>query len=262
MNRISLSDSAGRAMSGMVRMTVNKINDNPFMQTMDFDGMNSDGRNKVERVQGYGFSSVPLPRDEGGAGGKGAGGQGEGTKGPAAEALAFFVGGQRNHPMILSVDDRRHRPMGMKPGENAQYDDLGQMNILRRTGAFMLSLDTAAQGSQQAQSRMVSMRHVEKQKQERKAASEKDQAQVDQQRQDYKHEGESVNTEVRCTKTKIEIMDGDTVVAVYDKSAKSWTFKAKNMITIECTDGPTNIKGKNINFNGGGSVVAPFSVQG
>lgn len=249
-------------MMGMVRMTMNKANDNPFMQTMDFDGMNSDGRKGVERVQGYGFSAVPLPRDEGGASGKGAGGQGEGNKGPAAEAIAFFMGGQRNHPVILNVDDRRHRPMGMKPGENAQYDDIGQMSLLRRAGAFLLSLDTSASGSQQAQNRMVSMRHVEKQKQERKAASKDKQAESDQQRQDFKHEGETVNSEVRVTKNKIEIYDADTVVAVYDRSAKTWTFKAKNMITIECTDGPTNIKGKNINFNGGGSVVAPFSVQG
>src|SRR5262245_14541517 len=128
MNRNTLTEISGRAMHQAVRFTLNQADDNPMMQTLHFDGMNSDGRNgvPVERMQAFGFSSSPLPRDEqqqSQSGGSGTGGDGEQMKGPAAEGIALFLGGQRNHPVIIALDDRRHRPMGLKPGENAQYDD-------------------------------------------------------------------------------------------------------------------------------------------
>jgi hypothetical protein len=92
MNRNSLLEMSGRVMHQLVRMTLNKGNDNPMMQELNFDGMNSDGRNFVERVQAFGMSTVPLPRDEqkggaqggGGGTGGGVGGDGEQAKGPAA----------------------------------------------------------------------------------------------------------------------------------------------------------------------------------
>ena len=67
---------------------------------------------------------------------------------------------------------------------------------------------------------------------------------------------------MRCTKNKIEIFDGETMVAVYDKSAKTWTFTAKNHVTITCTDGPLDLFGKPIKFNGGGPEADPFQVKG
>ena len=146
--------------------------------------------------------------------------------------------------------------MGLKPGENAQYDDIGQMTLMRRAGLFLLSLDgpdTSQQGAQgkagdsggqqQNVERMVSLRHVEKKKQERKksgqgdsgggggasAASAEQQAAQggQQQQQDFKHEGESVNTEIRCTKGRIEFRSGDTVVGYYDKGKDAWYFKGR-----------------------------------
>jgi len=308
MNRNTLLEISGRAMHQAVRMTLNKGNDNPMMQELNFDGMNSDGRKAVERIQSFGMSSVPLPRQaekilgalgKGGIGsivgkiasaagaatGGGAGGVAglfEKMKGPAAEGIALFLGGQRNHPVVIGVDDRRFRPMGMKPGESAQYDDQGQMTLLRRTGLFLVSLDDPGNDPQAAgfdanngvkKERMVSLRHVEKKKEERgtigqdgssseSRLSAQALAEVHKKREDHKHEGETVNTEVRATKNKIEIFDGSTVVAVYDKSAKTWTFTAKQKITIRCEDGPTEIFGKPIKFNGGGPEVDPFQVKG
>ncbi|MET3969090.1 phage baseplate assembly protein [Bradyrhizobium sp. S3.9.1] len=301
MNRNSLLEMSGRAMHQIVRMTLNKSNDDPMMQELDFDGMNSEGRQKVERVQGFGFTSTPLPRDEkkgqqsqGGGGSGGVGGDGEQAKGPAAEGIAVFVGGQRNHPVVIAVDDRRHRPMGLNPGENAQYDDQGQMTLLRRGGLFLLSLDDeegsgnggasarAADGSQQEnKERMVSLRHVMKKKQERGSVggsgsgggsgggATRAAAGGSQSKSDHKHEGEEVNTEVRATKKKIEIFDKDTAVATYDRQSGTWTFKSKNItmeasdkMILKCTNGPTEIWGKPIKFNGGGPSSPPFEVPG
>jgi phage gp45-like len=251
MNRNSLVETSGRAMHAAVRFTLNKAVDDPMMQTMNFDGMNSEGRNAVERVQGYGMSSMPLPRDEeeggqqdgGGNGGGGVGGDGEKAKGPAAEGIALFLGGQRNHPVVIAVDDRRHRPMGLKPGENAQYDDQGQMTLLRRGGLFLLSLDTEEKGKDgksKTTERMVSLRHVEKKKQDRQkigakaaAAQALDSAVLtagsgqQTKKEDFKHEGETVNTEVRCTKNRIEFRAGEKVVGYYDVKEDTWYFTAK-----------------------------------
>lgn len=313
MNRNSLLEMSGRAMHQAVRLTLNKGNDSPMMQELNFDGMNSDGRKIVERVQSFGMSSVPLPRQAqklmgalgglagGGAGGLagmagkimgavggGAGGAGgvgqlmEKMKGPAAEGIALFLGGQRNHPTVIALDDRRFRPMGMKPGESAQYDDQGQMTLLRRNGLFLVSLDDSGNDPKAMgfdanngvqKDRMVSLRHVEKKKEERgnvgqggeggnEGMTPTQYAEVQKKRQNYKHEGETVNTEIRATKNKIEILDGTTVVAVYDKSAKSWTFTAQSKITIRCEGGPTEIWGKPIKFNGGGNASDPFEVKG
>ena len=41
MNRNSLMEMSGRAMHQILRLTLNKANDNPMMQELSFDGMNS-----------------------------------------------------------------------------------------------------------------------------------------------------------------------------------------------------------------------------
>lgn len=307
MHRNSLTDMAGRAMHHVVRLTMNKANDNPMMQELSFDGMVKEGRKIVERLQSFGMTSMPMPRDDQQGGGGGGGGESN-MKGPAAEGIAVFLGGMRNHPVIIGMDDRRHRPMGLKAGESAQYDHQGQMTLIRKNGMFMLSLDDEGEGQQpgavmlrdaegratgksEKQERMVSLRHVTKKKQDREKggspqknlqtwidagwdyfrASPDERAEKARapNHEDYKHEGETINTEVRATKSKIEIFDGETVVGVYDKQSGTWTFKSKNItltasdhLTLECTNGVTDIKGKPIKFNGGGPETPPFTVPG
>jgi phage gp45-like len=264
MNRNSLFEMSNRVMHQFVRLTLNKANDDPMMQELHVDGMMSDVRSIVERVQHFGFTSTPLPRDQSQQQGQGGGGGGsDQMKGPAAEAIMAFIGGQRNHPVVIAVDDRRHRPMGLKPGENAQYDDIGQMTLLRRTGLFLLSLDDDQQsgsggsgGSQQQQTRMVSIRHVQKKKQQRKgmsgskssggsggigSAMAEPQAATggkQQSKQDYKHEGDTVNTEMRVTAGRIEFRSGDTVVGYYDKQSKTWCFIGKVKLGTESASHP------------------------
>jgi phage gp45-like len=268
MNRNSLLEMSGRVMHMAMRFTLNKGNDDPMMQELHLDGMNSDGRNKVERMQSFGFTSTPLPRDEEekkDGQQQQSGGQSNGTespKGPAAEGICLFLGGQRNHPVCIGIDDRRHRPMGLKAGENAQYDDQGQMTLLRRTGLYLLSMDDDGEGSapgavmlrdaegrltgkSQKQERMVSLRHVTKKKQQRGQVGKGDgnsgsqaavQALADgagaqtQSKSDYKHEGDSVNTEVRCTKSRIEFRCGDKVVGYYDAQSDKWYFTGKTIL--------------------------------
>jgi phage baseplate assembly protein V len=65
----------------------------------------------IERVQDYGFTSVPLP---------------------GAEALALSVCGHRSHTVIVRADDRRYRLRGLAGGEVAIYTDEGDRIHLKR----------------------------------------------------------------------------------------------------------------------------------
>jgi phage gp45-like len=229
--------------AGGARATVDKVDDSTLMQEMAGNFLKGESRSAIEAPQNYGFSSVVQ------AATKGADGQMQ----ECAEAIMSFIGGNRSFPMTGVMDDRRFRPMGLKPGENSQYDDLGQMTLLRRTGLYLLSLDNPDQNQQQQQGkdtsggsgssgqsteRFVSIRHVEKQKQQRQQSMAQGgaeaqamgpvawaakQAQIQQSHSDFKHEGDSVNTEVRVAKSKISFYDGATEVGNYDKTKQRWT---------------------------------------
>jgi len=234
--------------SGGARTVIDQPDDDKQMQEMKGNFMKNETRDSVECPQNYGFTSVVLPAKKGK--------NGELEEG--AEGFISFIGGNRSFPVCTVMDDRRHRPMGLKAGENAQYDDIGQMTLMRRNGLYMLTLDCEDDSQQSSQGggttpatqaesggqkkvveRFVSMRHVEKPKQQRDnkskdqsggqsgvAASQQQAATSGggQQKKDFKHEGETVNTEIRCTKNRIEFRVGDTVVGYYDKSAKRWSF--------------------------------------
>jgi len=246
MHRYTPLMTAFRAFSaGGARSIVDKVDDGSLMQEMGGNFMKGESRDKVEAPQNYGFSSVVLPAK------KGKDGQIE----ESAEAIINFIGGNRSHPIASMMDDRRHRPLGLKAGENSQYDDIGQMTLMRRAGLFMLSLDGPDE-SQQSQSkagdsggggknveRMVSLRHVEKKKQERQKPQGKATdangriltpeewatyaADIKKKNEDYKHEGETVNTEIRCTKGRIEFRSGDKVMGYFDVKEEKWFFTGK-----------------------------------
>jgi phage gp45-like len=69
------------------------------------------------------------------------------------------------------VDDRRVRPYGMSEGEGAHYapDGSEQMVLFKNNGTYITSLDgTSVQDSKTKQTRMVSLRHVNKKMQTHK----------------------------------------------------------------------------------------------
>jgi hypothetical protein len=227
--------------SGGARTMIHAADDSKMMQEMGGNFMKNETRDKVESPQNYGFSSVVRNPTQ----------DALGNIISAAEGFINFIGGNRSFPVCGIMDDRRHRPMGMKEGENAQYDDLGQMTILRRTGLFLLSLDSpddsqkqqqkpsspqvnpldgsgsSSSSQQQNVERFVSLRHVEKPKQDRSPGGAS-------KRGDYKHEGQSVNLETRVSKKRIEFRDGDTnVVGYYDKNATTWYIHGASTVHIE-----------------------------
>lgn len=88
------------------------VDDATKMQGMQIKLLDGEVR-EMERFQNYGLTSQPLP---------------------GAEVAAMFIGGNRNHGLIVAVDDRRFRLKGLVGGEVALYDDLGHVVKLTRTG--------------------------------------------------------------------------------------------------------------------------------
>jgi len=88
------------------------VNDAAKMQGVQVKLLSGEVRD-MERFQNYGLTSQPHA---------------------GAEVAGVFVGGNRNHGLVLAIDDRRYRLKGLQSGEVALYDDLGHIIKLSRTG--------------------------------------------------------------------------------------------------------------------------------
>lgn len=91
------------------RAVVQLVDDSMKMQLLQLSILSDETREKCERVQNYGVSSHPVP---------------------GAEAVVLFVGGRRDHGLVVAVDDRRHRIKDLAEGEAALYNGV--------TGAYIL----------------------------------------------------------------------------------------------------------------------------
>jgi phage gp45-like len=115
---IDLINRMTEDLRGKVRLMVGRaviavINDSGPIQTAQAQLLADEVQDDAERIQEYGFTSVPLS---------------------GAEAVVAFVGGNRDHGLIIAVDDRRYRLKGLPGGEVAIYDDQGQKVHLTRDG--------------------------------------------------------------------------------------------------------------------------------
>lgn len=100
-----------RRLSNLVaRGVVTLVGDAAKLQTVQLTVLQGETRDLVERFQQYGFTSVPLA---------------------GAEAVALFVGGFRDHPLVTNVDDRRYRKTGLAGGEVALYNHQGVYVLLK-----------------------------------------------------------------------------------------------------------------------------------
>lgn len=115
-------DGARRAYTGVFRGTFIAADDGKKMQSVTVRGRFGEEISDVEHWQPYGVHSVPLPPKDG----------------SQAEALIANLGGSSDHPVVIAVADRRHRPTGAEPGETLLYDDQGQQIKIGRNGITMV----------------------------------------------------------------------------------------------------------------------------
>ena len=265
-NRSNLSNTNLISRSGSARATVREIDDDHLMQEVkQADVTHSETPSNFERWQMVGMTSVPLKQEEDkqqqqnqNSGGQSSSDNSQGDwnhnqpKGKAAEALMLYVGGARSHPVAI-VDDRRVRPYAMKAGEGAFYaaSGTGQMLFHNDAGSYLVTVNNPSEEKDaKEKERFASMRHVEKKKQSREIKK-------GQKVEKHKHEGESVNTEVRCTKTRIEFRFGDEVVAYIEKG--KFVTKIETRLGDEDADHPVygvnGGVGKTTKKSGAGAVL-------
>lgn len=99
------------------RAIINLVKDSTPIQLVQVSIMKDELKDDVERLNDYGFTSVPRP---------------------GSEALICFINGNRDQGIALKVDDSRVRIKNLKSGEVAVYnfkgtyiklDDVGNIEI-------------------------------------------------------------------------------------------------------------------------------------
>lgn len=106
-----VQDLQRRVLNGMARGVVEAVDDRGGMQVLHLSLLSEEGKARVERPQPVGFSGVPQV---------------------GAEVVVGFLGGNRDHGVVLQVDDRRSRIRGLGPGEIALWTDEGATLIFKR----------------------------------------------------------------------------------------------------------------------------------
>jgi phage baseplate assembly protein V len=82
------------------RAVLSAISDSGGVQLVQVKLLEAEVRDGVERFQNYAFTSVPLT---------------------GAEGIMACVSGNRDHGVILAMDDSRYRVRDLQPGEAAMY---------------------------------------------------------------------------------------------------------------------------------------------
>jgi len=94
------------------KCVLDSITDSTGLQTAKIVLLADEVLDEVERLQEYGFTSVPLQ---------------------GCEGVAVFVGGNRGNAAIIATDDRRTRPTDLAEGDSAIYTAGG--SIIKLTNA-------------------------------------------------------------------------------------------------------------------------------
>jgi phage gp45-like len=104
------------------RGVVSLVDDSKKMQLVQLGAIEGGPYDGAEHFQPYGFSSVPLPPDAEGA----------------PEAAVMFPSGDRGHPIVFAVADRRHRRTNAPPGDVTMRHYSGAMVTFTSDGDIIL----------------------------------------------------------------------------------------------------------------------------
>lgn len=110
-----------RVYSMITRAVLETVNDASDMQLVKISLLADETRDSIERFQNYGFTSVPPPN---------------------SEAIALSVGGNRDHMVVIAVDNRIFRLKGLLNGEVAMYTDEGDFIKIKKGGIIEVKSST------------------------------------------------------------------------------------------------------------------------
>lgn len=113
-----------RVMNIAARGVLGRVNDSQAVQLVQLEALAGEVRDLVQRVQNFGFSSVPR----------------EGAQ-PVVLLCPF---GDRAQALAILVDDERYRPTGQAPGDSQVYDAHGNHVRLSASGVEIISAAAGA----------------------------------------------------------------------------------------------------------------------
>lgn len=98
-----------RVMLATARAVVRAADDSTGAQQLQLAILRGEVRDRIERMGPLGLTAVPLP---------------------GSEALVVFIGGNRDHGVVVGVEDRRTRPRNLEPGEVALWCPAAQGTLI------------------------------------------------------------------------------------------------------------------------------------
>ncbi|HET9063680.1 MAG TPA: phage baseplate assembly protein V [Candidatus Binatia bacterium] len=110
---LMLRPIASRVAGSIARAVVQLVDDATKLQLLQVGALAGETLDGAEHHQPYGFTSVPLA---------------------GAEAVVVFPNGDRAHPLVVSVSDRRYRPTEGEPGQVTVYNHNGASVTLTADG--------------------------------------------------------------------------------------------------------------------------------
>ena len=110
-----------RVMNMVARAVIESVKDSSKLQQMKLKILADETIDRLDRVQNYGFTSVPKS---------------------GAEAVVLFLGGDRSHGVIIAADDRDNRLKNLSEGDAAIYTASGAKAVLKEaTKNFEIELN-------------------------------------------------------------------------------------------------------------------------
>lgn len=107
-----------RIANAIARGVVQLADDSKKLQLVQLGVLQGETIDGAEHHQPYGFSSVPLA---------------------GAEAVMVCPNGDRSHPLVATISDRRYRPTGGEPGQVDQYHYAGARITMLASGDILLT---------------------------------------------------------------------------------------------------------------------------
>lgn len=111
--RQQVADLRSRVTLSMARGVLRLGEDDHGLRQTQVGLLHGEVRGEIEHLEAYGLTAAPQP---------------------GAEAVVLFLGGERDHPLVLSTPDRRHRPRDLQGGEVCLYAAAGQRITLLANG--------------------------------------------------------------------------------------------------------------------------------
>lgn len=106
-----------RVMNLIIKGIVDSVDDSDELQKIKLTLLSDEVQSDLDRLQQFGLTSNP-PKD--------------------SEALVLFLGGNRDHGVVIAVDSTVNRPTGLKTGEVAVYKDKSNFCIFKTNGDVVI----------------------------------------------------------------------------------------------------------------------------